>query len=89
MTRANEVRHEVRLQLYANGRHDKPAAYIFKIARRQGFDFSESEIKDALFFLCSQKHAEKLVDEATVEVTYRITGPGMLYYETKDEGEAP
>jgi hypothetical protein len=85
MTRAQEIRHEVLLQLHGAGSSIAISpAHIGKVAKRQGFDYSETEVRDALFFQVGQGHAEKLTDPATGEVRYRITSRGMIQFENGD-----
>jgi repressor of nif and glnA expression len=81
MTREQEVRHECLLQLYGSKEIPIAAAHIRKVARRQGFDYDEQEIRDALFFLNGQGLCERIEDRATGQVRHRITSAGMLDYE--------
>jgi repressor of nif and glnA expression len=85
MTRSHDLRHECLLQLYGSKEIPISAALIRKVARRQGFDYSEPEIRDALFFLRGQGMCELVRDEATGEVRHRITSAGMMKWE---DGEA-
>jgi len=85
MTRAQAIRHEVLLQLYASGRVPLGLTHILKVSRGEQFDFGESEIRDAVYFLRGQACAEPVLDPATGEVKYRITSRGMLEFENKDE----
>ena len=84
MKREQEVRHECLLQLYGSKEIPISAAHIRKVARRQGFDYSEQEIRDALFFLRGQGLCKLIVDPATGEQRHRITSPGMLEWEQRD-----
>jgi repressor of nif and glnA expression len=84
MTRDHETRHECLLQLYGSKEIPISAPHIRKVARRQGFDYSEQEIRDALFFLRGQGMCELARDEATGEARQRITSRGMMRWE---EGE--
>ena len=83
MTREQEIRHECLLQLYGSKEITISAALIRKVARRQGFDYTEREVRDALFFLRGQSMCEQVRDEATGEVRERITSKGMLEWESK------
>lgn len=69
------------LQLYGSKELPISAGHIRKVCRRQQFDYTETEIRDALFFLTGQEFAERLQDPATGEVRHRITSKGMLEYE--------
>lgn len=86
MTRAQEIRHEVLLQLYGSQSIPISKAHIRKVAKRGGFDYSETEVGDALFFLLGQGLAAKVQDEATGEIKYHITSHGTLQYENTDNG---
>ena len=81
MTREHEIRHECLLQLYGSKEIPISAAHIRKVARRQGFDYGEQEIRDGLFFLRGQGLCETVRDEATGEARHRITSAGMMHYE--------
>jgi hypothetical protein len=69
------------LQLYGSKEIPLSAEHMTRVARRQGFNFSEGEIRDALFFLKGQRICEELVDPVTGEVRHRITSQGMLQWE--------
>lgn len=84
MTRSQEIRHETLLQLHGSGRIPIAPAHIVKIARREGFDYTEAEVRDALFFLHGQGLAAKLTDPSTGETRYQITSPGILHFERED-----
>ncbi len=81
MTRPQQVRYECLLQLYGSKEIPLSAEHITRVARRQGFDFSEAEVRDALFFLKGQRLCEELAAPATGELRHRITSPGMLQWE--------
>jgi len=81
MTRSHDIRHECLLQLYGSKEIPISAAHIRKVAGRQGFDYSEQEIRDALFFLRGQGMCELVRDGATGEVRQRITSKGMMHWE--------
>ena len=81
MKREHAIRHECLLQLYGSKEIPVSGALICKVARREGFDYSEREIRDGLFFLAGQGFSEKVREEATGEVKHRITSKGMLEWE--------
>lgn len=81
MTRAQEIRHEVLLQLYGSGSIPISIEHIRRVCKRAGFDYSETELRDALHFHKGQGFAEQLTDSGTGEVRYRITSAGILQYE--------
>lgn len=84
MTRAQEIRHEVLLQLYGSQVIAISIEHIRRVCKRAGFDYSETELRDALFFLRGQGFAEYIVDEATGEQRYRITSKGTLHFENHE-----
>ncbi len=81
MTRPQEIRYECLLQLYGSKEIPLAAAHMSRVARRQGFDFSEQEMREAVFFLKGQGLCEEIVDPATGELRHRITSKGMLHWE--------
>ena len=81
MKREQQIRHECLLQLYGSKEIALSAPYICKIARREGFDFTDQEIRDALFFLRGQGLCEIVRDDATGQIRHRITSAGMLHWE--------
>lgn len=84
MTRTHEIRHECLLQLYGSGSIPISINHVRKVARRQGFDYSEAEVRDQLHFLRGQNLCEEVVDRITGETRYVITSVGMLAYEHND-----
>jgi len=84
MTRTQEIRHECLLQLYASKEIPLTAAHIHKVAAREGFDYSETEVRDALFFLRGQGFCELVQDPATGQVRHRITSRGILWFENEE-----
>ena len=83
MTREQEIRHECLLQLYGSKEIAISAAHIRKVARRQGFDYTEAEIRDGLFFLRGQGFCEAVRNDGTGETQNRITSAGMLEWEER------
>ena len=84
MNREQEIRHECLLQLYGSKEIPISAAHIRKVARRQGFDYTEREIRDALFFLRGQGLCEVVRDAATGQGRERITSAGMMQWESSE-----
>ena len=84
MKQEQEIRHECLLQLYGSKEIPISAAHIRKVARRQGFDYTDSQIRDALFFLRGQGFAELLIDPATGQQRHRITSAGLLHWENSE-----
>lgn len=81
MTRAQEIRHEVLLQLYGSQAIPISVEHIKRVCKRAGFDYLETELRDALFFLKGQNFAEVIADPATGEIRHRITSAGTLHFE--------
>jgi hypothetical protein len=84
MTRNQEIRHECLLQLYGSQSIPISPTHIRKVTRREGSDYTETEIGNALYFLVGQGLVERLQCPATGEPRYRITSRGMLHYESVD-----
>jgi hypothetical protein len=81
MTRAQEIRHECLLQLHGSGSIPISPAHIRTQAKRQGFEYTDTEVRDALYFHTSQGNAEILTDGVSGESRYRITSKGMILFE--------
>jgi repressor of nif and glnA expression len=84
VTRSQEIRKESLFQLYGSKEIPLSASHIRKVCKREGFDYSELEIRDALYFLTGQGFAERLADPGSGEIRHRITSKGMLHYEQSD-----
>jgi len=84
MKQDQQIRHECLLQLYGAKEIPISAEHIRKIARREGFDYSDQEIRDALFFLRGQGFCELITDAATGQQRHRITSAGMLHWEQRE-----
>ncbi len=81
MTRAQEIRKECLLQLYGAKELPISPALAARRAKHAGLDYTETEVRDALFFLKGQGLAESVQDTVTGETKYRITSKGMIEYE--------
>ena len=84
MTRAQEIRKEVLFQLYGGKEVPCAPTLIVRRAKREGLDYTETEVRDALYFLKGQGFAELVSDETTGQQKYRITSRGMIQYEQQD-----
>lgn len=84
MTRAQEIRHEVLLQLYGSQSIAISIEHIKRVCKRAGFDYGETELRDAIYFLRGQGLCEYVTDDATGEQRYRITSKGTLHYENHE-----
>ena len=81
MTRNQEIRKEVLLQLYGMRPLPLSPYAIARRARRAQFDFSEAEIRAECEFLAGQGLAEVIQDPASGETKYVITSRGVLEQE--------
>ena len=84
MTRAQEIRDECLFQLYGGRPLPHKLEKLRKTAHRQGFGYTETEIRAELDFLCGQGLAETVRDEATGEHLWKITSKGVLNYEEQE-----
>jgi hypothetical protein len=83
MTRNQQIRDEVLLQLYGAGqRIGLSADHMARTAKRNGDDFTADEITEAGLFLVGNGFAEQVRREVTGEVRFRITSAGVNEYET-------
>lgn len=85
MTQVQQVRHECLLQLYGSKEIPLSAAHIWRVARKQGCECTEREVREALFFLAGQGFCEAVPNPVTGEVRQRITSRGMLAWEGRLE----
>jgi len=86
MTRAQEIRDEVLLQLKGAGqRLGLTSEHMSKRARREGEDFSVDEILEGALFLVGQGFAERMQSAASGEIRFRITSKGVLEFESNHD----
>jgi len=78
MTRNQEIRKEVLLQLYGMRPVPLSPYAIARRARRAQFDFTEREIKAECEFLKGQGLAGSVEDPASGETKYVISSRGVL-----------
>ncbi len=83
MTRTQEIRHEVLTQLYGAGSIAISTEHIKRVCRHEDFDYTEGEIREALFFLKGQGMSEEVPDRTTGIIRHRITSAGMLQHENQ------
>ena len=83
MTPEQEMRKEVLMQLYGANPLTLSPAQILREARRGGMESATSlDVAKALPVLLDGKFCEKEPDPATGETRYRITGQGILHWES-------
>ena len=81
--RSNDIRKEILMQLYALRPLSLSAARIAKDARKQGYDYTEAEIKSELQFLEDEKLVIGEREPGTTGKVYRIHALGVSAYEEK------
>jgi len=81
MTRNQEIRKEILLQLYGLRPVPLSPYAIARRAQRAQFDFTEREIKAECEFLVGQGLASTVEDPASGEVKYVITSRGVIEQE--------
>jgi hypothetical protein len=83
MTRNQDIRKEVVLQLYGARPLWRTPAGMERAAHKLGLDFTEAEIRAEAEFLVGQHLAATCVDPTSGERRYRITSAGILNYENE------
>jgi repressor of nif and glnA expression len=82
MTRPQEIRKEILLQLYAARPLAKSAAFMAREAKKTGYDYRETEVVAECAFLDGGELIEKKRD-GSGEIRYAITHKGILEYENQ------
>jgi hypothetical protein len=81
MSRQEQIRKEVLLQLYASRPVPLSNERISRDARKQGYDFSRAEIARETEFLVDEGLAAVVQLRGSVERLFRISGDGVREYE--------
>ena len=81
MTREQDIRAEILLQLYATRPLRRSAALLARQAVKAGLDFAAAEIVRECAFLVGQGLVAAETDPATGQRRYRIASAGILHYE--------
>jgi hypothetical protein len=81
MTRAQQIRAECLLQLYAARPLSLSAAQTAKAAQRAGIDATKAEVEAEMAFLTGQHMAEFELSQVTGEARWKISSHGTLAYE--------
>ena len=81
MTRNQEIRKEILLQLYAARPLAHSPALIARQGKKAGLDYSENEIAAECAFLAGQGLIGDVEDTASGELKFAITSKGVLEYE--------
>jgi endonuclease YncB( thermonuclease family) len=81
MTRPQEIRKEILMQLYASRPLALTPELITRQGRKAGLDYSENEVRAECAFLHGQELAQMMVDPGTGATKYAITSRGTIYHE--------
>jgi hypothetical protein len=82
MTRPQEIRKEIVMQLYASRPLAMSPALITRQARKSGLDYTDNEVRTECAFLHGQELAQMLTDPGTGETRYALTSKGIIYHES-------
>jgi hypothetical protein len=80
MTRPQEIRKEILMQLYASRPLAASAALIARQAKKAGLDYGEAEVKAECSFLHGAEYLQTIRDPSG-EMKYAITSQGILSHE--------
>jgi DNA-binding transcriptional ArsR family regulator len=83
MSRENDIRKEILMQLYAVRPLSLRAARIARDAQKADYDYTEREISRELQFLEDTKIVIAERDPGTTGKVYRISALGVAHYEEK------
>ena len=83
MTRAQEIRDEVLLQLAAAFPEPVPVHRLHRQAKRGGFDYTERELATGAAYLAglTPPLAEEVIDPATNATRWKATSAGVAHHE--------
>ena len=81
MTRENDIRKEILLQLYATRPLALSAERIARDAKKNDYDYSATEVKRELVFLQDKSLVILIPDEIGTANLYRIHALGVTHYE--------
>lgn len=81
MTREQEIRAEIALQLYAARPTGLSAAQMARNCRRAGYDYTEAELGREAAFLVGQGQAAEATNPITGAALYQITSAGVIEHE--------
>lgn len=79
--RQNDIRKEILLQLYGVRPLQLTAARIARDAKKQGYDYNESEVNRELYFLTDSGLITSATQPGTTDLVYRIHAAGVTHYE--------
>lgn len=83
MSRPDEIRKEILLQLYGCRPLTRAADRIHRDAKKEGYDYSLFEIKQELTFLSDEGLLIRITEPGTTAAVYRIHANGVRHYEEK------
>lgn len=83
MTRDQEIRDEVLMQLAAAFPEAVPSTRLLRQAKRAGFDYAEGELTKAAAYLAglTPPLAEEVTDPATNAIRWKATSAGVAHHE--------
>ena len=81
MTRENNIRKEILLQAYGCRSLALSAERIQRDARKEGYDFTVSEVKRELPFLVGEGLLKETAMPGVTEKYFEITSAGIRHYE--------
>ena len=81
MTRENQIRKEILFQLYAVRPIALAPDRITRDAKKQDYDYSETEIRREAQFLADENLILKISEPGTTVLMYRIASAGVRHYE--------
>jgi hypothetical protein len=83
MNRADEIRKEILLQLYAVRPLALSAARLARDAKKNDYDYSAVEIRRELDFLNDEKLIAPVTEPGVTQQLWRINSAGIRQYEQK------
>lgn len=81
MTRDQDIRAEIILQAYGLRPLSITASTLARQSRKQGMDYSESDMARESRFLVGQGMLAESTDPVTGATRYAITSAGVIHYE--------
>ncbi len=83
MNRTELIRKEILLQVYASRPLGLSAERIERDARKEGYDYTRTELAQELQFLADEGLIVLMEEKGTTLKLFRIGAPGVRHYEQK------
>jgi DNA-binding PadR family transcriptional regulator len=83
MTRQDDIRKEILFQLWTTRVAPRPASLLTRQARKQGMDFTESEVRAELIYLADEGLIIEVPTPGTGEKFFRLTSKGVNHYQDR------